>query len=79
MTKQIIILLFLMILSVVGAQLDGSSAGLACSVSCVCSQMAAWARTAKMASITRLDLAADGWESGSAGMLGEVGFSLLSM
>lgn len=79
MTKQIIILLFLMILSVVGAQLDGSSAGLACSVSCVCSQMAAWARRAKMVSITCRDLAADGWKTGSAGMLGELGFSLLSM
>lgn len=68
-----------MILSVVGAQLDGSSAGLACSVSCVCSQMAARAWTAKMASITCLGLSADGWEAGSAGMLGELGFSLLSM
>lgn len=39
MTKQINVLLFLMILSIGGAQLDGSSVGLPWAASCVCSQI----------------------------------------
>lgn len=79
MTKQISVLLFLMILSVDGVQLDGSSVGVAWAASFVCSQIAAWARISKMSTVICLELGAGSWDTGSAGMFRELSFFLLSM
>lgn len=54
MAKQTTALLFLIILSVDGAQLSSSSTAVACALSRVLSQRAAGARTSKVASITCL-------------------------